>query len=372
MGVITRGIANNVLGTGEIDATDGVSGTLPASKINNTSFSNVTALPALAGTITTVAGDPPAPSEGQVWYNSVAGALKYRGQVGSWASGGTLNAIRAGHQGGGTQTSTIVYGGDSPTNPGNNSVESYDGSSWTSQPGMNTARNQHNGIASSSTSALAYSGDSPSGSNKTETEEWDGSTWTVVPGTVNLGRNKGGDAGTSVSTALYFGGVTLPPASEVVYSNTEEYNGTSWSEVNDMNTARIDVAGAGSQTSAIAFGGYPTYQSPPSRTNISEEYDGTSWTSAGNMPISAAEMSGAGTSSSSALGFGTDTATPVTTVSYDGSAWSSDTNLSSNRHNGEGAGTRTSALFVGGSAPTVTGATEEYTFGETNITISES
>jgi hypothetical protein len=36
---------------------------------------------------------------------------------------------------------------------------------------------------------------------------------------------------------------------------TESYNGTSWTEVNDLNTARYDLAGAGIQTSALAFGG---------------------------------------------------------------------------------------------------------------------
>ena len=77
MGAITRGIANNVLGTGEIDATDGVNGVIPASNVNNTSFGSVTALAALSGTITKVASDPGSPTEGQVWYNTTSGDLKF-------------------------------------------------------------------------------------------------------------------------------------------------------------------------------------------------------------------------------------------------------------------------------------------------------
>jgi hypothetical protein len=45
-----------------------------------------------------------------------------------------------------------------------------------------------------------------------------------------------------------------------------------WTTVNSMNTARNDLAGAGTQTSAVGFGGYtPT-------TGATEKYDGTSWT----------------------------------------------------------------------------------------------
>jgi hypothetical protein len=34
-------------------------------------------------------------------------------------------------------------------------------------------------------------------------------------------------------------------------------NGTSWTEVNDLNTARRQLRGAGTQTSALGFGGTP-------------------------------------------------------------------------------------------------------------------
>ena len=36
---------------------------------------------------------------------------------------------------------------------------------------------------------------------------------------------------------------------------TEEYNGTSWTEVADLSPARRYLAGAGTQSSALAFGG---------------------------------------------------------------------------------------------------------------------
>jgi hypothetical protein len=40
-----------------------------------------------------------------------------------------------------------------------------------------------------------------------------------------------------------------------ITAETESWNGTSWTEVNDLNTARWNLAGAGINTSALAFGG---------------------------------------------------------------------------------------------------------------------
>jgi hypothetical protein len=46
----------------------------------------------------------------------------------------------------------------------------------------------------------------------------------------------------------------------------------SWATGNNMNTAREIVAGAGTQTAALGFGGYTTAYS-----TATEEYDGTNW-----------------------------------------------------------------------------------------------
>jgi hypothetical protein len=45
-----------------------------------------------------------------------------------------------------------------------------------------------------------------------------------------------------------------------------------------LNTARYDLGGAGIQTSALAFGGIDT-----ANTGATEEYDGTSWTAGDNL-----------------------------------------------------------------------------------------
>jgi hypothetical protein len=37
---------------------------------------------------------------------------------------------------------------------------------------------------------------------------------------------------------------------------TEEYDGSAWTAGGNLNTARRSLAGAGTQTAALAFGGY--------------------------------------------------------------------------------------------------------------------
>jgi hypothetical protein len=47
-----------------------------------------------------------------------------------------------------------------------------------------------------------------------------------------------------------------------------------WATGNNMNTARRFLAGTGTQTAALAFGGY----TGPAYTGATEEYDGSTWT----------------------------------------------------------------------------------------------
>ena len=70
-----------------------------------------------------------------------------------------------------------------------------------------------------------------------------------------------------------------------------------WSTVNNMNTARNSLAGAGTQTSALSAGG-----GEPS-TATAFIYDGTSWTAVGSMTTAREFTAGAGTQTS-ALAFG--------------------------------------------------------------------
>ena len=70
-----------------------------------------------------------------------------------------------------------------------------------------------------------------------------------------------------------------------------EYNGSTWDQVNNLNTARMAIKGAGSQTAAVGFGGgYPV-----SNMNLTEEYNGTSWATTSNLATSRTQLGSAGT-----------------------------------------------------------------------------
>ena len=53
-----------------------------------------------------------------------------------------------------------------------------------------------------------------------------------------------------------------------IKAETESWNGTNWTETGDLNTARRSLAGAGTQTAALAFGG----TSPAGITAATEEF----------------------------------------------------------------------------------------------------
>jgi hypothetical protein len=71
---------------------------------------------------------------------------------------------------------------------------------------------------------------------------------------------------------LAFGGT--PPATAA----TEEYDGSTWTAGGNLGTARYRLAGCGTQTAGLAFGGYV-----PPNSAATEEYDGSSWTAGGNL-----------------------------------------------------------------------------------------
>ena len=77
-----------------------------------------------------------------------------------------------------------------------------------------------------------------------------------------------------ITAGLGFGGYVFPPAAS---SNaTEEYDGSSWTSVNNMSDARQSMSSFGTQTAAIAAAGY----SRPTTSNLGTtlSYDGTNWT----------------------------------------------------------------------------------------------
>ena len=130
--------------------------------------------------IVTVASDPPAPANGQVWYNSTDRVMKgfTENPVGSWATGGAMNTARFGNQAAfGIQTAALAFGGNTPAPAVSGATKTWNGSVWYETTDLSTARMTLAG-AGTSTAALAVGGQTPT--VVATTEEWNAPTTSTV------------------------------------------------------------------------------------------------------------------------------------------------------------------------------------------------
>jgi len=186
-------------------------------------------------------------------------------------------------------------------------------------------------------------------------EEWNGSSWTEGDN-MNAARRDGSlGAGGTQTAAIAAGGTGDENAAE-------EYNGSSWTSVTDLPANRSGMGVAGIQTNCIHFGG--------SAQNL--EYDGTTWTAGGaptTLGTARSSLPGSGTASA-ALGSGGNPGSPpwgnASTEEFNASvltvtagAWASGNAINTARFSNSGAGSSTAGVTFGGTPPT-TGATEEF------------
>ena len=176
---------------------------------------------------------------------------------------------------------------------------------------MNTARASHAGVGADNTTALAIFGFDRSPNQTGKTEQWNGSSWTEVAD-ANTDRIGLGAAGITTS-ALAWGGYSYPAGASI--DNTEQWNGSVWTEVNDLNTARAgnSNAGAGTVSAALAFGG-------DGLNAQTEEWNGYNWVEVADLSTARSNHGGVGTSTA-AIAFGGQTPPVVaTTEEWNGSS----------------------------------------------------
>jgi hypothetical protein len=173
-------------------------------------------------------------------------------------------------------------------------------------------------------------------------------------GNLNTARNLLAGAGTQ-TTSLAFGGSTPGNQAETV---TEEYNGTTWTNnPTGLNTGRRDLGGAGIQTAALAMGGFAT-----TALSATESYNGSSWTSVNPMNT-ARRTKGAGTQTAAISASGGNFPSGTTaSETWNGTSWTSTSPVNTSRASTGNSGQQTSALFFAGysSYPTVSAATESW------------
>ena len=120
--------------------------------------------------------------------------------------------------------------------------------------------------------------------------------------------------------SLGFGGETGPTD---VLANTESWNGTNWTEVNDLNTARRLLSGTGTDnTNCLASGGYDG----TAYTAKTESWNGTNWTNENQLNTAKGLMAMSGNSTSGLSMGGWDNST----VLAETEEWYGDGTLSEN------------------------------------------
>ena len=296
----------------------------------------------------------------------------------SWTEVADLNTGRGTGGSGGVFTSGITFGGETPNTT---KTESWNGSAWTETSDMATQRNTLGGSGSSNSVALAFGGDDPSNPKTGITEEWaftglDPSTTPAADysdaligdfyynssegkfkNTVSGSGTGTWASGANMNTARYRmqGGMGTYNAAFAVAgatpnkANVENYNGSSWTEVNDYPTGAADVAAGGTATAGITVGGNP---------NLSQtlEWDGTSFSSGGAVPVALARSGTFGTQTALvAVGGASPSRSPsdqsTETLHYDGSSWTDVADYPTILANGGGSGVQTAGIIGGGYTP---------------------
>ena len=287
----------------------------------------------------------------------------------SWTEVADLNTGRGENANTGSQTAALTFGG-SPN--GVTLTESWDGSSWTEVNDMATAR-RYGGGSGSSTSALSFAGKNPGGETNA-TEEWSfppitatilqegqmwfnsssstlkgygtaagipAATWSTGGSLNQTTKNSIQGAGTQTA-ALSAGGSSGDPAADTKLVTAEEYNGTSWTEVNDLNSAKFVCTTTGTQTAAILFGGSPAVAE-------TEHYNGSTWTEVADLNTGRYEIAAAG---GYTAGLAFTGRTPGTTYnaineSWNGTSWTETTDLNTARRGAYGSGSQADAVGGG-------------------------
>jgi len=208
----------------------------------------------------------------------------------SWAADTAMNTARSELGGLGTQTAAIGFGGYvQETTTYQALTESWNGTAWTEVNNINTTRGEM-GSTGTSTAGLSFGGYFPS--HQTTGETWDGTCWSETGDLQASGYYFAGAGSSTAALATGAGGNPSRPNAA-----TELYDGTSWAETGDLTSSRDNGAAFGTvNTAAIFCGGYRQPGNPPVAVSAeTEEFNGTSWTALANMGTARKHDVGCGT-----------------------------------------------------------------------------
>ena len=340
-------------------------------------------------------------AEGQLFFQDTAREMKVAVASAAWSSGSPVNSGRHNCASGSTpRDAGIIFGGF--LSPASSSLtEEYNGSGWTEDGNLNTARQQFPGFGTQ-TAAVGAGGYVNGSGDVANVEEYNGSSWTEVNyipgsrrgksgfGTLTAGVICGGvpnsnqtfeydgtnwTAGGNLGTGMDrtdVAGTGTQTAGLVAAGDTTEsftYDGSTWTDVGTTNAPHDGGADTGLQTAAVIISGFPAPQSP-AVTTACETFDGTTFATTATVAQGVYGMGNGGASGTAAFKCagsrnpGTESSTEefnVTVNTVTASAWSSGGNMNTARRAmSGGAGTATAGLVAGGYISDFSNATEEY------------
>jgi len=315
--------------------------------------------------ITKVTSNPGEPKTGQMWYNSTSGTLRGLGILQAWASSGSLNSARGFVSHTGTQTASLLAGGLSPAPAYFSASEEYNGSGW-STGGSLPAATYALSSAGTQTAALVFGGANSSDTKQSTTLTYNGTSFSATPNSLNTARDQLSGGGTQTS-ALAVGG----RVSSAVVTNMEEWNGSSWTNLTALPEKRGYTHANGPETAFFMASGALGDNAGAPYTNATLNYDGSS-ISTGENVNTARSAGGAAGDSANAIFYGGDISgtSQTKTEKYDGTSWSEVADMAvAKRGSGAGAGTsNAAALSAGAYGPPASASTEEFTSSTNTIT----
>ena len=207
----------------------------------------------------------------------------------NWATGNGSPVSGYGRVGFGTQTAAVFAGGQQGPSTLYNTINEYDGTNWTTSPGtlaQPTRSARGTGTQTAGFISGGSTGDPPTVLN--QSYNYDGTSMaatTAMPTT----RQQHGGGGTTQDLFIAYGG-QVPPSNSAT-ATTLDWNGSAWTAVNSMNNAvsPMTTGTMSSSTSALSAA-----NSWPSVTP-NEQWDGTCWTVIANLNTQRAQACGSGT-----------------------------------------------------------------------------
>jgi len=202
---------------------------------------------------------------------------KYNGAA--WSLSAALIKGRSAAGSAGTQNAALIFGGGDNGNTQSGLIsctEKYNGSTWSETGNLPAAGKNTAGTGTQNAAIQAgrycTPGSSP-GAHGTETYLFDGNAWSDAGADLITAGRRDAAFGGTYDAAVSVGGSPYPTGCRCV----ENWNGSTWSSGTIINTGRIGASFAGTQNSAIIFG----HQAPYS--GITEEWNGTSWTETNDL-----------------------------------------------------------------------------------------